>query len=190
MADEHIPFDQFGRNFMREVVTAERVAATIAMVVGERIEVGPMAAGPRDAARATLRGRLVDVDVSLADGASPEGEAMRFTALVRLDCTLVVKAPVLDKRYRGTLTIPLLLEVRAATPLRLVIDVEPPSPPDIGVELASGDRSGRLIQVLGNIDDEVRHRAAAEVARRVESPEARRKREIDILGMVDEVWQP
>jgi hypothetical protein len=187
--DEHIRFDQFGHNFMRRVVTAERVAATIATVVGERIEVGPMAAGPRDAARATLRGKLADVDVSAGDGPE-DGEAMRFTAVVRLDCTLAVKAPILDKRYRGTLTIPLLLEVRAALPLRLVIDVEPPSAPDIGVELQSGDRSGRLIQVLGNIDDEVRERAAAEVARRVESPEARRKREIDILGMVDEVWRP
>src|SRR5436305_8488031 len=182
MTMEHISFDQFGHNFMREVVTAERVAATI--------EVGPIGAGPRDAARATLRGRLVDVDVSLADDASPEGEAMRFTALVRLDCTLVVKAPVLDKRYRGTLTIPLVLDVRTAPPVRLVIDVEPPSPPDIGVELDSSDRSGRLIQLLGNIDGEVRTRAAAEVARRVESPEARRHREINVLAMVDDVWRP
>ena len=55
-ADEHISFDQFGRNFMRHIVTTERVGAAIASVVGERIEVGPMAAGPRDAARASLRG--------------------------------------------------------------------------------------------------------------------------------------
>jgi hypothetical protein len=68
--------------------------------------------------------------------------------------------------------------------------VEPPSAPDIGVELESKDRSGRLIQLLGNIDGEVRARAAAEVARRVESPEARRHREIDVLAMVDEVWRP
>jgi len=189
VADEHIRFDQFGHNFMREVVTAERVAATIATVVGERIEVGPMAAGPRDAARATLRGKLADVDVSLADGPE-DGEAMRFTALVRLNCTLAVKAPILDKRYRGTLTIPLLLHVRTASPVRLVIDVEPPDAADIGVELEAKDRSGRLIQVLGNIDGEVRTRAAAEVARRVEAPEARRHREIDILAMVDDVWRP
>ena len=187
---DHITFDQFGRNFLREVVTAERVAATIASVVGERIEVGPIAAGPRDAARATLRGKLADVDVSLAEGAHRDGEAMRFTALVRLDFTLAVKAPVINKRYRGTLTIPLLLDVRAAPPLRLVIDVEPPSPPDIGVALESRDRSGRLIPVLGNIDGEVRARAAAEVARRVESPEARAHREIDVLAMVDDVWRP
>jgi hypothetical protein len=191
MATEHISFDQFGRNFMREVVTAERVAATIASVVGDRIEVGPMAAGPRDAAQATLRGRLVDVDVSSADDAAAvDGEVMRFTALVRIDCTLSVKAPVLNKRYRGTLTIPLVLHVRTAPPVRLVIDVDPPSPPDIGVELESGNRSGRLIQVLGNIDGEVRTQAAAEVAQRVESPEARGKREINVLAMVDEVWRP
>jgi hypothetical protein len=175
---------------MRQVVTAERVAATIAAVVGERIDVGPMAAGPRDAARATLRGKLAGVDVSLADADAEDGMAMRFTALVRLDCTLAVKAPVIDKRYRGRLTIPLMLDVRTELPLRLVIDVEPPSPPDIGVELESKDRSGRLIQVLGNIDGEVRARAAAEVARRVESPEARQKREIDVLAMVDDVWRP
>ena len=187
--DEHISFDQFGRNFMRHIVTTERVAAAIASVVGERIEVGPMAAGPRDAARASLRGKLAGVDVARAD-ADPDGETMRFTALVRLDCTLAVKAPVFDKRYRGTLTIPLLLHVRTASPVRLVIDVEPPSPPDIGVELESRDRSGRLIQVLGNIDGEVRTRTAAEVARRVEAPEARRHREIDVLAMVDDVWRP
>jgi hypothetical protein len=185
---KHISFDEFGHNFLREVVTADRVAATIASVVGDRIEVGPMAAGPRDAAQASLRGTLAAVDVTPAR--ADDGRALRFSALVRLDCTLAVKAPIIDKRYRGTLTIPLLLHVRTASPVRLVIDVEPPSPPDIGVELESGDRSGRLIQVLGNIDDEVRARAAAEVARRVDAPEARRHREIDVLAMVDDVWQP
>jgi len=185
--NEHISFGEFGCNFMREVVNADRVAATIASVVGERIEVGPMAAGPRDAARASLRGKLAGVDVS------PAGEdeaSLRFSAVVRIDFTLAVKAPIINKRYRGTLTIPLDLDVRTAPPLRLVIDVDPPSSQDIGVELASGDRSGRLIQVLGNIDGEVRVQAAAEVARRVEAPEARRHREIDVLAMVDDVWRP
>ena len=115
---------------------------------------------------------------------------MRFSALVRLECTLAVKAPVLNKRYRGVLTIPLMLDVRTASPLRIVIDVEPPAPAAIGVELEAKDRSGRLIQILGNIDGEVRARAAADVARRVESPEARRHREIDVLAMVDDVWRP
>jgi hypothetical protein len=185
--DDRISFDQFGRSFLHEVVTAERVAATIASVVGEQIEVGPLAAGPGNAARATLRGKLAGVD------ATPTGEsaeALRFSAVVRLDCTLAVSAPVLNKRYRGAVTIPLRLVVHTAPPLRLVIDVEPPSASDIGVELESRDRSGRLIQILGNIDGEVRTRAAAEVARRVDAPEARRHREIDILAMVDDVWKP
>ena len=187
MNEEHIAFDQFGHNFVREVVTADRVAATIASVVGESIEVGPIAAGPADAAKATLRGKLAAVDVE-PHGA--DADSLKFSALVRLECTLAVKAPILDKRYRGTLTIPLLLHVRTASPVRLVIDVEPPEAADIGVKLDAKDRSGRLIQVLGNIDGEVRTRAAAEVARRVEAPEARRHREIDVLAMVDDVWRP
>jgi len=184
---EDISFDQFGRNFMREVVTADRVAATIATVVGERIEMGPMAAGPRDAASATMRGKLADVDVSPGPA---HDDTLHFSALVRLECTLLVKASLINKRYRGGLTIPLQLDVRTASPLRLVIDVAPPAPADIGVELESKDRSGRMIQVLGNIDGEVRTRAAAEVARRVEAPEARRHREINVLAMVDDVWRP
>ena len=184
--NQRTSYEEFGRNFMREVVTAERIASTIASVVGERIEVGPIAAGPADAARASLRAKLAGVDVSPVGS----GEPLRFSALVRLDCTLAVKAPVIEKRYRGTLTIPLLLDVHTSSPVCLVIDVEPPSAADIGVELSAKDRSGRLIQVLGNIDGEVRTRAAAEVARRVEAPEARRHREIDILAMVDDVWKP
>ena len=186
--DEHISFEEFGRNFIREVVTADRIASTIASVVGERIEVGPMAAGPADAARGSLRGQLAGVDVSPVSDAG--ADPMRFSAVVRLDCTLAVKAPAINKRYRGQLSIPLLLEVHTAAPLRLVIDVEPPEPADVGVELEAKDRSGRLIQLFGNIDGEVRERAAAEVARRAEAPEARRHREIDVLAMVDEVWQP
>ena len=188
-----IPFSQFGHSFVTEIVTPERIASTIAAVVGERVEVGPMAGGPANAARATMRGELAGVDV---EGLSGEGEGdgdgnvLRFLATVRLDCTLAVKAPAINKRYRGTLTIPLRLAVRTAAPVRLVIDVEPPLAPDIGVELASKDRSGRLIQVLGNIDGEVRTRAAAEVARRVDAPDARRHRQIDILAMVDDVWRP
>jgi hypothetical protein len=183
----HISFDDFGRSFVREVVTAERVAATIAAVVGERVEVGPLAAGPADAASARLRGTLAGVDVTSRRGAE---DTLRFTAVVRLDCTLAVKAAVLNKRYRGSLTIPLELTVRTASPVRLVIDVEPPSPADVGVELAANDRSGRFLQVVGNIDDEVRRQTATEVARRVDAPEARRHREIDILAMVDDVWRP
>ena len=186
---EHITFDQFGRNFIDEVVTAERVAATIASVVGERIEVGPLSAGPRDAAQASLRARLEDVDVSTPERGDDRA-SLRFRALVRLRCTLAVKASLVEKRYRGTVTIPLVLDVHTASPLRLVIDVEPPSPAAIGVELESKDRSGHLIQLLGNINGEVRARAAAEVASRVEAPEARRHREIDVLAMVDEVWRP
>jgi len=191
--DEQISFDEFGHNFMREVVTPARVADTIASVVGERIEVGPMAAGPADAASASLRGKLAGVDVEAVGGdgdGDGDGEVLHFSAVVRLECTLAVKATVLNKRYRGTLTIPLRLSARTASPVRLVIDVEPPSAADIGVELAAKDRSGRLIQRLGNIDGEVRTRAAAEVAKRVEAPEARQHREIDILAMVDDVWNP
>jgi hypothetical protein len=183
----HIPFDEFGRSFVKEVVTPDRVAATIATVVGDRVEVGPLTAGPADAARASLRGKLAGVDVTPRRGAE---DMLRFTAVVRLDCTLAVKAALMNKRYRGSLTIPLELFVRTASPVRLVIDVEPPSPADVGVELAANDRSGRVLQVLGNIDEEVRKQTAAEVARRVEAPEARRHREIDILAMVDDVWRP
>jgi hypothetical protein len=185
--DNRISFDQFGHNFMREVVTPNRIAATIASLVGEHIEVGPIAAGPKDAAKASMRAHLAGVDVELVG----EGEnELRFSAVVRLDCTLAVRAPVINKRYRGTLTIPLRLHARTASPVRLVIDAEPPAAADIGVELSAKDRSGRLIQVLGNIDGEVRTRAAEEVARRVEAPEAREHREIDVLAMVDDVWRP
>ena len=101
-----------------------------------------------------------------------------------------VRAPAIKKTYRGELTVPLRLEVHTASAVRLVIDVQAPSAEDIGVDLNAKNRSGRIIQQLGNIDSEVQSQAAAEVARRVEAPEARRHREIDILALVDVAWQP
>lgn len=185
---DSIAFAEFGRNFVHLVITAERVRTTIGAVVGDAVAVGPLTAGPADAARATLRGRLVDVDVTGEH--SPDEDVLRFHAVLRVDCTLAVKAPVIDKRYRGQLTVPLDLVVRTVAPVRLVIDVRPPAPADIGVQLTAGDRSGRLLQRLGNIDAQVQAQAAVEVAKRVEDPETRRHREVDILAMVDDVWMP
>jgi hypothetical protein len=172
---------------VHHVVTPARVAAAIKGVVGGRVEVGPLSAGPASAAKATMVGTLAGVDVTPRRfGHGP----LQFDAVVRLSCELRVKAPGIKKTYRGELRVPLRLEVRTAEAVRLVIDVEAPSEQDIGVDLTAKDRSGRLIQQLGNIDGEVRTRAAAEVARRIEAPEAQRHREIDILAMVDDVWQP
>ncbi|MCU1448670.1 MAG: hypothetical protein JWP02_840 [Acidimicrobiales bacterium] len=172
---------------MHHVVTPARVAAAIKGVVGDRVEVGPLSAGPASAAKATMVATLAGVDVTPRRfGHGP----LQFDAVVRLSCELHVRAPAIKKTYRGELTVPLRLEVHTASAVRLVIDVQAPPAEDIGVDLNAKDRSGRLIQQLGNIDGEVRSQAAAEVARRVEAPEARRHREIDILAMVDDVWQP
>jgi hypothetical protein len=169
------------------VVTPERVSAAIAAVVGDHVEVGPIAAGPADAARATMTATLADVTVTPRRfGAGP----LRFEALLRLPCELKVKAPAIRKTYRGELTIPLRLKVRTAAPVRLLIDVTPPTQDDIGVHLEAGNRSGRLIQVVGNIDAEVQAQTAALVKERINAPEAQRHREIDILSMVDDVWRP
>lgn len=65
-----ITLDQFALNLIRQTVTTERVAAVIARIAGERIEVGPLRFGPGGTVAATGVGLIGPVQVTAGHGLS------------------------------------------------------------------------------------------------------------------------
>jgi len=179
-----ISYEQFGNNFVTQVVTPERVAATIARVAGSEVKAGPMQAGPGGAASVTATGRIGEITarVVFAD------TRLAFEATVPIALELGVRVAGVTHRYKGSLTVPLYLSVRAIEPVTIAIDIEPISPDNVQVRLSAEGVRARLLQRLGNVDDQVRRTVAKVVTERLDSPEAKEVRNLDILGYVDKAW--
>ncbi len=181
---EEISYEQFGVNFVTQVVTPERVAATIARVAGSEVKAGPIAAGPGGAASVTAAGRIGEIKarVMFAD------TRLAFEATIPIALELNVRVAGATYRYKGTLTVPLHLSLRAVAPVTIAIDIDPISPGEVDVQLSADGVRAKVLQRLGNVDEEVRRTVAKIVTERLDSPEAKEVRNLDILGYVDKAW--
>jgi hypothetical protein len=183
---EEISYEQFGVNFVTRVVTPGRVGATIARLAGREVHAGPMPAGPGGAASVTATGRIGEI-LPRIDFTS---DRLAFEATIPVELQLEVRVAGAAHRYRGRVDVPLRLGVRAVDPVTLVIDVEPVQPDRVTVELSADGLRARVLQRLGNVDDEVRRAVVDIVNGRLASDEAAAARVLDILGYVDKAWTP
>lgn len=182
---DEISFEELGVNFVTHVVTPERVAATIAHVAGSEVKVGPMNAGPGGAASVSAVGRIGTV-TAVNTWRSP----LSFDATIPIDISLDVRIAGASHRYSGSLTVPLHITLRALAPVILRFDIDPVQPDEVGVELSAEGIRAKVLQRIGDIDEEVRRAVASTVTERLDSPQARAVREIDILQRVTDVWEP
>jgi hypothetical protein len=183
---DEITYEHFGVNFVRHVVTPERVAATIGRLAGGEVKAGPMSAGPGGAASVTATGRIAEVDVR----AVPAKGRRAFEAFIPIELELEVRVAGGLHRYRGRVRVPLNLRVRAVAPVTLIIDVDPVLSDKVEVELSAEGVRAKALQRLGNVDDQVRRTVASIVNERLASDAAREARNLDILSFVDRAWNP
>lgn len=183
---EEITYEQFGVNFVTHVVTPERVGATIGRLAGDEVKAGPIQAGPGGAASVTATGSIGEIRPRV-DFTS---DRLGFEAIIPIDLRLDVRVAGAAHRYRGHVRVPLRLDVRAEEPVTIVIDVAPVRAGDVTVELSADGIRAKVLQRLGNVDDEVRRTVAEIVNERLSSEEAAQARVLDILGYVDNAWTP
>ena len=179
---DEISYEEFGANFVAHVVTPERVGETIARLAGDEIAVGPMEAGPGGAASVMATGRVgaIRPQVNL------KRERLSFDAVIPIELHLDVRLAGVSHRFSGRIEVPLRLDVRAVAPVMLMIDVEPITSDDVRVSLEAEGLRSRILQRIGDVDEEVRRAVADMVNERLNSPAAIEAREYDILGYVEQ----
>lgn len=184
VVEEWCSYAELGERFFDLVVTAERVAGTLARLEGRPLEIGPVAAGPGKIARVTVAGRI-----GAASSVRIDGEPLRFRVSLPMRIDLLVALPGQDARFSGTVTVGVDVVARAARPLRVVFDVTTPQPEDVEVDLvADGVRAG-LLRAAAGLDEEMRRYVARYVAAELETPKVLAARDLDVLRLVEKALE-
>ena len=171
----YLTYEEFGRRFFEVAVTEARIGTAFAAVAGEQFQVGPMVVGPAGVAKVRA-----DVEIAEPEILRTVGDMITFTVKLPLRIALLVDLKVDRIRYdvEGLVTLP--LTVRCAEPLQLRIEVQPPKPRDVIVDVSSYNMRGSIIRNLAQVDDEIRRVIARFVADEVDKPEIKQARLIEV----------
>ncbi|MGH3949520.1 MAG: hypothetical protein ACRDSE_10380 [Pseudonocardiaceae bacterium] len=174
-------YGEFGLAFFQRAVTAERISGGVSGLVGQPVEFGPIGAGPGRIATVSAAGEVGSPTVTRVSA----GEPLRFLLRVPVDLRLTVSLPATVNRFRAEMMIELTLTARAAEPLRVVIDIQPPTRDDITVDLRADGMRATVLRLVAGIDGEIRRFVARYVDKEIGKPAVQRARDIDLGAIID-----
>lgn len=184
-ADGYCSYETFGVRFFEHAISPARIHEAMSGLAGKAIEVGPMALGPARVARIEASGRIGEATVTRC----PDNDAVvthRLVIPANLDLT--VRLGRRDYRFHAEMRTTLTLTARAAEPLRVIIDVTPPSSKDVEVAVRAGDWRSKVLRTAANVDGKLRRFVARYITREIDKPYIRRIREIDIAAHIGRAW--
>lgn len=174
-AGAEISYADFGRRLIEAAVTRERVLETLAFAAGRPIDVGPVTAGPLGLVRVRATGAIGSPRVE-----DRPGELVSYELQVPVDLHLSVEIGFDRHVFDAAVVVRVPLTVRTAAPLLLVLDLTPPESRDVDVTVRADGLRSSVVQVLGNVDGEIRRQTAKVVRQEIEKPEVRAALVIDV----------
>lgn len=177
---EFCSYEQFGLRFFQHAVTVERIAAGVSGLTGTPIEFGPIAAGPAKIAKVHATGAIGDPAVSPLD----EQEPLRFGLHVPVNLRFAVSLPATVHRFRADVGIDVTLTARAAEPLRVVIEIDPPRSSDITVLLKAEGLTSSVLQWISGMDAELKRFLVRYIRAEIAKPHIARARSVDLRPFV------
>jgi hypothetical protein len=178
-------YDEFARGFFEAAVTEDRILAGVGGLTGETFEFGPLGAGPAKIAKVDARGQVGEPRVERLDE-SP----LRFLLILPVDLDLTIRLALDQHHFKADVLVRLHLVPRPAPPVRVVIDVTPPTKDDVEVSIQAHTMRASILQSVGGIDAEVRRFVAKYVAREIDKPHIRAARDIDVAARIAGAWKP
>jgi len=185
LAGDRISYATFGARFFEHAVTEARIVDALGSLAGDRIEFGPIGAGP---------GRLAQVravgEVGRPSARRLPGDEVAFRLSIPVALDLHIDLLVDQHKFRAAVTVGLTLTARAAEPLRIVIDVDAPTWRDVTVATEAEGLRGAVLQRVAGLDREIGRFVAQFVGREIDKPHIRAARDIDIAARIEGSWAP
>jgi hypothetical protein len=177
--DDRVPYAVFGERFFEHAVTEERIVGGFDGLAGNKIEFGPIGAGPGKLAKVRAEGTFGQASAERLPG---NEISFRLSIPVALDLFI----ELVDRhRFDVAVKVGLTLVARAAEPLRVVIDIDEPNEKDVEVEVEAEGIRASVLQRVGGIDREIARFVARYVRRELEKPHIVAARDIDVAARID-----
>ena len=175
---------EFGATFLRRALPPARVCEAVDRVMGERLDLGPMGAGPgRVLAKITA-----GIEFGASYGEALPGEDLAFRVLVPARADVDLDLAVDRLRFTADVLVPLHIRVAVDEPLTLVWTITPPPPDELSLTVNTDTRRAAMLLRVANLDDELRAFVVRVVEKELEKPHVLRATRIDLGEVIDGVW--
>ena len=180
---ERCTYEEFGELFFRAAVTPERILGAVDGIAGEPIDFGPMGVGPGRIAQVTAKGQIGEATATERPGAP-----ITYELVIPVDLDFTINLQVEKERFHASVEVPLIVTAHATTDMQIVVDVTPPNPDQLKLDLAADGLRAGLLGRIANVDGELRRFVAKYVARELEKPHIVATRNIDVGVSIDVAW--
>jgi hypothetical protein len=180
---EYTSYADFGQTFFELAVTEERVKLAARALAGRPIDFGPIGVGPVGLVKVSARGSVGEPSIQ-----SRVSEFVGYDLVLPVDLSLLIDLGLEKSRFNALVTVRLALTARPAAPLKVVIDIEPPTRRNVDIQMQADGLRASVLQLVAPIESEVRKSVARYVAKQVQRPEIAQARVIDV-GQVLEKFQ-
>ncbi|GGC66928.1 hypothetical protein IEU95_03695 [Hoyosella rhizosphaerae] len=178
---EFVSYADFGLAFFRRAISDERILGAVSSITGAPIEFGPIGAGPGRIAKVTAHGVVKDPVVTRLSDEEP----LRFRLSIPVDLKFVVRLTGTVHRFRADVRADLRLTARAAEPLRVVVDVDPPSRGDVAVSVRAEGVASSVLQLVSGMESEVQRFVARYIREEITKPHIVAARDVDLGPLID-----
>jgi hypothetical protein len=179
-----ISYAEFGERFFMHAVSEERILHGFEGLAGNRIEFGPIGAGPGRFAKVSAVGEMGSASAERRDGLP-----VTFRLEIPVVLNLVVDLGVDKHRFDGDVAVGLDLVARAADELRVVIDIPPPTVDDVAVSMHSDAVRSEIFRRVTGVEREIGRFVAKYVGRELDKPHIREARHIDVASRIDGAYR-
>ncbi len=176
-----VTYAEFGQRFFETAVTKQRITDAVSGIAGQPIDVGPLGVGPMGLVKVRATGAVGTPTVE--DRADPEHVA--FDLMIPVDLQMLIEISFDKHRFDAKVFVRLALTARAAEPLQVVIEVEPPTKRNVEVEVTADGLRASVLQVIAGVDDELKRSVAKFVRSEIDKPELQRSRVIDVAKALE-----
>jgi hypothetical protein len=183
-AGEPISYEQFGVNFIRMVLHEQRILESINRLLGEKIELGPMGAGPgRLFATARATGWFKDTY-----GNEVVDDLLAYRVYLPIDVDFQLEIAKDVNHFKAEVLLPLSLTVRVEHPMTIVWDITPPQEEEVTIRVETGKRRSAVLQRLSGLDAELRRFLIRVIEKELDKPHIYKATHLDMATIIDAAW--
>lgn len=183
--DPVTPYADFGAAFLRAILPKERILRSIDRLVGDRIELGPIAAGP---GRVFAKARATGI-FQPTFGEEVPGPLLSYRVFLPVEVDFELDIAVDVHRFHATLIVPLMLTLRTERPALLVWDLTLPLAEEVELSVGTAKRRSQVLQRVAGLDQELRRFLLRVIEKELAKEHIQRALTLDLPTLVDGAWE-